>query len=129
MSQPDLPEIVELDAVLIPEKSNFHISESRHIVVALALFAETATLHTVTVMADSLTDPLTDHVIFGLRDERDTEYRLLGGGHSGVGISVDAHTRFRRPDRQRPLALTVSWKRSKANLGGDLFTVDVPSRT
>ncbi|MFJ2834244.1 hypothetical protein ACIO52_02660 [Nocardia sp. NPDC087230] len=128
MSQPEPPEVVELEAVLIPETTTFHISESRHIVVALALFAETATLHTVIVMADNLTEPLADYVLFGLRDERGIEYRRMGGGHGGVGISVEARARFRRPDRHWPLALTVSWKGSKANSEGDLFTVPVPSR-
>ncbi len=126
-------EIVELEAVLIPDRSDFHISESRHIVVALALFTETVTLHTVTVMADNLTDPLADHITFVLHDERGIEYRPMGGGHSGTGISVDARSRFRRPDRHRPRALRVSWKGDRAggpaDTRADLFTVDVPPQT
>ncbi|MFD4433590.1 hypothetical protein [Nocardia sp. NPDC058497] len=134
MVQTGLPAIIELEDVLIPETSNYYINDRRHIVVALALFVETVTLHTVMVVGEIPSGPMSDHLVFGLRDERGTEYPWIGGGQGGGGggASHEARTQFRRPDDHRPQALTVFWTVIKADgakqVGDNLFTVTVPSR-
>lgn len=112
----------------------YYINDRRHIMVALALFTETATLHSVMVVGEIPIGVLRDHFMFSLRDERGTEYPFLGAGQSsgGVGPSHEAHTQFRRPDDHRPKALTVFWTLHKSDgtkqIGEDLFTVSVPPR-
>ncbi|WP_328715283.1 hypothetical protein [Nocardia salmonicida] len=92
MSQPGLPAIVELEDVLIPEKSDFYVNDCRHIVVALAVFTESVTLHTVMVVGEIPSGPMSDHIMFSLRDECGVEYPMMGGVQSGGG-GVDLTTR------------------------------------
>ncbi|WFN94132.1 hypothetical protein [Gordonia sihwensis] len=131
MDELQMPELVEIRALAVPDRFEFVVGRSRHLLVSITVLPAEVTLHAIEAVGRSFDSP--EFVQFRVRDERGVEYPLRsGGGASGVsGSPCHLLQHFARPDQHDPQQLTLTWESQGGPRGpetGDIGTFVIESR-